>query len=41
LRPALILAQAIPGQTRVESMRTERTPRAGVDVEVVVNRALP
>jgi len=41
LRPALILAQAIPGQTLVEAMRPESMTRTGVDVEVLINRALP
>lgn len=41
LRAALILAQAIPGDTMVSAMRPQALKRAGVDVEVVVGQALP
>ena len=41
LRAALLLAQAIPGDTMVSAMRPQALKRAGMDVEVVVGEALP
>jgi hypothetical protein len=41
LRAALLLAQAIPGDTMVAAMRPQALKRAGLDVEVVVGEALP
>jgi hypothetical protein len=41
LRPALLLAQVVPGDTIVAAMRPAALKRAGVDVEVVVGEELP
>jgi len=41
LRAAMLLAQAIPGDTMVSAMRPQALKRAGMDVEVVVGEPLP
>lgn len=41
LRPALLMAEAIPGEQSVQPMGADRLRRAGVDVEILVGREAP